>query len=173
MVLRNSCVTAGKASRHSSDSIRANRFFTRTSPNFDLVAPVLRTGHRGDNITRAIRMESFCCTRLRSFKHFAIPNSVDVVNSVRNSMFALRDLTGMVVLAALLPALVWPQGANEFFRRGERSFDEHQLEAAIAAFQRSVELRPAYAPAWKALGVVYASRGEFERAEGFPGRRIR
>ena len=80
-------------------------------------------------------------------------------------MFALRNLTGMAVLAALLPALVWPQDADEFFRRGERFFDEHQLEAAIAAFQRSVELRPAYAPAWKALGVVYASRGEFERAE--------
>jgi protein O-GlcNAc transferase len=80
-------------------------------------------------------------------------------------MSALRNFPAMVVLVALHPALLWPQDAEELFRQGERFFNEHQLEAAITAFQRAVELRPGYAPAWKALGVVYASRGEFERAE--------
>lgn len=80
-------------------------------------------------------------------------------------MSTLRNLLGKVVLATLLPALVWPQDAEELFRQGGRFFAERNLDAAIAAFQRSVELRPGYAPAWKALGAVYASRGEFERAE--------
>ena len=80
-------------------------------------------------------------------------------------MSTLRNLLGKVVLATLLPALVWPQDAEELFRQGGRFFAKRNLDAAIAAFQRSVELRPGYAPAWKALGAVYASRGEFERAE--------
>ena len=70
-----------------------------------------------------------------------------------------------VVLAVLLPAIGWPQDAEELFRQGARLFAERNPEAAIAAFQRSLELRPGYAPAWKALGVAYASRGEFDRAE--------
>jgi superkiller protein 3 len=70
-----------------------------------------------------------------------------------------------VVLFIAIPALAWSQDAGELFRQGARLFDERQLDAAIAAFQRSVELQPEYAPAWKALGVVYASRGDYERAE--------
>ena len=80
-------------------------------------------------------------------------------------MPALRNLPATAVLLALLPALVWPQDAEELFRQGGRLFAEGKLDAAIVALQRSVDLRPGYAPAWKALGVVYASRGEFERAE--------
>jgi Flp pilus assembly protein TadD len=80
-------------------------------------------------------------------------------------MSGIRKLYGKVVLTALLPALVWPQDAEELFRQGGRLFAERNPDAAIAAFQRSVALRPEYAPAWKALGVVYASRGEFDRAE--------
>ena len=80
-------------------------------------------------------------------------------------MSTLRWLPIKVVLAALLPALLWPQDADELFRQGGRLFAERKIDAAIAAFQRSVALRPGYAPAWKALGVVFASRGEFDRAE--------
>jgi protein O-GlcNAc transferase len=80
-------------------------------------------------------------------------------------MSALRNLPAVVVIAALLPALVWPQDAEVLFQQGQRLFAEHNPEAAITAFQRAVKLRPDYAPAWKALGVVHASRGEFERAD--------
>jgi Flp pilus assembly protein TadD len=67
--------------------------------------------------------------------------------------------------AALFGALAWAQSADELFRQGLRRFAEKQLAAATAAFEHSVQLRPDYAPAWKALGVVYASRGDFESAE--------
>jgi protein O-GlcNAc transferase len=80
-------------------------------------------------------------------------------------MFALRNLPAIAVLATLFPALVWPQDAEVLFRQGGRLFAEGKLDAAIVALRHSVELRPGYAPAWKALGVVYASRGEFELAE--------
>jgi Flp pilus assembly protein TadD len=62
-------------------------------------------------------------------------------------------------------AFARPQDAGDLFRQGERFFAERKFDAAIAAFQRAVEMRPDYAPAWKALGVVYASRGDFDRAE--------
>jgi Flp pilus assembly protein TadD len=57
------------------------------------------------------------------------------------------------------------QTAEDFFGQGSRLFAENKLDAAIAAFQRAVELRPDYARAWKGLGVAYASRGDFESAE--------
>jgi tetratricopeptide (TPR) repeat protein len=71
----------------------------------------------------------------------------------------------VVVCVKFFAVQAWPQDADELFRQGGRLFAEHKADAAIAAFQRAVELRPGYAPAWKALGVVYASRNEFERAE--------
>ena len=80
-------------------------------------------------------------------------------------MSALRKLPRKVVFALWLPAILLPQDAEELFRQGARLFAERKTDAAIAAFQRSVAVRPDYAPAWKALGVVYASRGEFDRAE--------
>jgi Flp pilus assembly protein TadD len=69
------------------------------------------------------------------------------------------------VLVALLGAVAWPQNAEELFQQGGRLFAEGKLPAAITALQRSVDLRPEYAPAWKALGVAYASQGAFELAE--------
>uniref|UniRef100_Q028H1 Tetratricopeptide TPR_4 n=1 Tax=Solibacter usitatus (strain Ellin6076) TaxID=234267 RepID=Q028H1_SOLUE len=80
-------------------------------------------------------------------------------------MSTLRILVYVVLLFAMVPALARSQDAEQLFRDGERLFAEHSFEAAIAAFQRSAELRPEYAPGWKALGVVYASRGDFDRAE--------
>lgn len=80
-------------------------------------------------------------------------------------MLGLRNLPATVVIAASLATLAWPQDAEELFRRGERFFAGSRPNSAIDALQRSVQLRPGFAPAWKALGVVYASRGEFERAE--------
>jgi tetratricopeptide (TPR) repeat protein len=76
-----------------------------------------------------------------------------------------RILWLIVVLFTIFPAPAWSQEAERLFHEGERLFGERNLDAAIAAFQRSVDLRPEYAPAWKALGVVYASRGDFDRAE--------
>lgn len=51
------------------------------------------------------------------------------------------------------------------FREGERLFNKRDIDAAIIAFQRAVESKPDYAPAWKSLGVAYATRGDFDRAE--------
>jgi len=76
-----------------------------------------------------------------------------------------RILRQIVVLFTVIPAPAWSQDAERLFHEGERLFGERNFDAAIAAFQRSVELRPEFAPAWKALGVVYASRGDFDRAE--------
>ena len=69
------------------------------------------------------------------------------------------------MMAAVFPTAVWAQDAEEFFRTGVRLFAEGKPDGAIAAFQRAVEVRPEYAAGWKALGVAYASRGDFERAE--------
>ncbi len=80
-------------------------------------------------------------------------------------MWFPRYLPGKVVLLALICAIAWPQDAVEFFRRGRRFFADGNGDAAIIAFQQAVELRPEYAAAWKALGVVFASRGDFDRAE--------
>jgi Flp pilus assembly protein TadD len=80
-------------------------------------------------------------------------------------MSALRNLPGKVVLAALLPVLAWAQDADEFIRQGERFLAERQWEAAFTALQRAVKLQPGHAPAWKALGVGYASQGNYDSAE--------
>jgi tetratricopeptide (TPR) repeat protein len=80
-------------------------------------------------------------------------------------MFALRNLHAVVLLVPWFFPFAWSQDADELFRQGGRFFTERNLDAAITAFQGSVALRPGYAPAWKALGVAYASRGEFESAE--------
>ena len=80
-------------------------------------------------------------------------------------MSTLRYFGSMVLGATLFCTLLQPQSAEELFRQGGQFFAEHNWDAAIAAFQRSVEIRPDYAPAWKALGVVFASRGDYEHAE--------
>src|SRR5437660_402059 len=78
-------------------------------------------------------------------------------------MSAHRNLLTVVVCVFVFPLLA--QDAEELFRQGGRLFAERKPDAAIAAFRRAVDMRPAYAQAWKALGVVYASRQEFELAE--------
>jgi tetratricopeptide (TPR) repeat protein len=57
------------------------------------------------------------------------------------------------------------QDAGEYYRRGTQLFDEHKPAAAIAALEQSVALKPEHAAAWKALGVVYAAQGDYEKAE--------
>ena len=54
---------------------------------------------------------------------------------------------------------------EELYRRGLRLFEEHQPDGAIQAFRDSLALRPNHAGTWKALGVVYASQGEYAAAE--------
>jgi Flp pilus assembly protein TadD len=78
-------------------------------------------------------------------------------------MSAHRNLPSVVVFASLF--CVQAQDIEELLRQGGQFFAEGKADAAIAAFQRAVDLRPGFAPAWKALGVVYASRREFELAE--------
>ena len=75
------------------------------------------------------------------------------------------NLPCLVVLVALLPALAWAQDADESFRQGERFLAERQWEAAFTALQRAVKLQPGHARAWKALGLGYASQGNFDGAE--------
>src|ERR1019366_4804925 len=122
--------------------------------------------HRGDVITGRVRMEWFSCTRLRSFNTLRF--QILQMWYIQCETVCPRSEISPVwwcLQPYLLPALVWPQDAEELFRQGGRLFAEANPDAAMAAFQRSVELRPEYAPVWKALGVVYASRGEFDRAE--------
>jgi Flp pilus assembly protein TadD len=80
-------------------------------------------------------------------------------------MSVSRNLPCQVVLAILLPALAWAQDADESFRQGERFLAERQWEAAFTALQRAVKLQPGHARAWKALGLGYASQGNFDGAE--------
>lgn len=54
---------------------------------------------------------------------------------------------------------------EELYQRGLRLMAEHQAEAAIGAFQQAAELRPGDASIWKALGVAFASRGDYPKAE--------
>jgi Flp pilus assembly protein TadD len=66
------------------------------------------------------------------------------------------------LLLALLLAADDPAG---LYQDGLRLFSSGQPEAAIAAFRKSVAIRPNDAAAWKALGVVYASRNDYAQAE--------
>ena len=59
----------------------------------------------------------------------------------------------------------YAQDAEESYRAGTRAFEARDVPAAVAAFRKSLELRPDFAPAWKALGVVLASQADFEGAE--------
>src|SRR5919198_297538 len=57
------------------------------------------------------------------------------------------------------------QDAGQVYRQGMQLLAAHKPAEAIAALERSVALKPQYAPAWKALGVVYAEQGDYEHAE--------
>jgi tetratricopeptide (TPR) repeat protein len=69
-----------------------------------------------------------------------------------------------VALATMLPSLA-SQDAEALYRTGLRLFWEHQTDAAITALQQRVDIQLGNAGAWKALGVAFASQGNFERAE--------
>src|SRR2546423_1468243 len=81
------------------------------------------------------------------------------------SMASLATIGAKFVLCGFIPALSAGQDADTLYRSGLRLFGEKQPEAAIIALRQSVAIQPANAPAWKALGVVYASRGDYENAE--------
>jgi len=57
------------------------------------------------------------------------------------------------------------QDSDATFRRGSQQFAEGKLDAAMTAFREVVRVSPRHAPAWKAIGVLLASRGDIEGAE--------
>lgn len=70
-----------------------------------------------------------------------------------------------ILFAALFPAMLGSQDSAELLRRGLSFFESRQPQKAVEALQQSVALQPGNAAAWKALGVVFASLGDYERAE--------
>ena len=72
-------------------------------------------------------------------------------------------LRGFLFLVAVMSAAL-AQDAEALYREGTRLFAERNAAAAIRALERSVEARPNYAEAWKALGVVHAAQGDYEAA---------
>src|SRR5205823_382553 len=77
---------------------------------------------------------------------------------------ALVARTGAKLVLFVSALFAW-QDADALYRSGLRLFAEKQTDAAIIALRQSVTIQPAHAAAWKALGVVYASRGDYESAE--------
>ena len=77
----------------------------------------------------------------------------------------LQTLTALTAFYTVYAAACWSQDAEALVRNGEKLFNERNLDGAIETFQRAVDIEPRYAPGWKALGVAFASRGDFERAE--------
>ena len=74
-------------------------------------------------------------------------------------------LTAGLFAAAISAGVVLSQDAGQLFREGVRSFSAGKPDEAIASLRQSVALQPGNAAAWKALGVVYAARGDYENAE--------
>jgi tetratricopeptide (TPR) repeat protein len=70
-----------------------------------------------------------------------------------------------LLLALAIPGTLASQNASVLYRDGLRLVGERKMGDAIAALRQSVALDPAFAPAWKALGVALASGGEIENAE--------
>jgi len=71
----------------------------------------------------------------------------------------------IALTAACVPALFASQDAAALYREGLRLFAGDNPDGAITALQHSIALQPTNAPAWKALGVVFASTGDYQRAE--------
>ena len=72
----------------------------------------------------------------------------------------------LVVLLALgLTAYLPAQDAAALYRDGLRLFSARKTDDAIVSLRRSLALDPGFAPAWKALGVALASKGDIEGAE--------
>src|SRR4051794_1209440 len=80
-------------------------------------------------------------------------------------MIATAPVSARVALGLLLPAFLASQDVDALYRDGLRLFSEHQAQAAIEALRQTVAIQPGHALAWKALGVVFASQGDYERAE--------
>ena len=70
----------------------------------------------------------------------------------------------MHVFLALLMFLA-ADDAAALYEAGLRLFTAGQPEAAITSFRKSLELRPADAGTWKALGAVYAASNDYGHAE--------
>jgi tetratricopeptide (TPR) repeat protein len=75
----------------------------------------------------------------------------------------IRGATVAMLLAGACPMLA--QDADALYREGIRLFSQNQPAPAIEALERCVQLKPDHAAAWKALGVVSAAQGDYERAE--------
>lgn len=69
------------------------------------------------------------------------------------------------LFAALLLAAASAQDAEELYRAGIRFLSENKLVPASEALEQCIRLKPDYAGAWKALGVISASQGDYEHAE--------
>ena len=68
---------------------------------------------------------------------------------------------GVLLLLLLLTA----DDPAALYQDGLRLFSSGKADAAVAAFRKSLALRPNDAATWKALGVVYASRNDYAQAE--------
>ena len=73
--------------------------------------------------------------------------------------------TGRWAVLGCIASLAAGQDAGELYRLGARRFEEHNLAGAVEALRQSVQAKPDYAAAWKALGVAYAAQGDHESAE--------
>ena len=74
-----------------------------------------------------------------------------------------RGAAAAILLTGALAVLA--QDADELYRVGIRLLSENQPAPAAEALERCVQLKPDHAAAWKALGVVSAAEGDYERAE--------
>jgi Flp pilus assembly protein TadD len=67
------------------------------------------------------------------------------------------------LLLALL--LIAADDPDTLYKKGLGLFSTGHAEEAIASFKKALEIRPNDAATWKALGVVYASKNDYARAE--------
>jgi len=80
-------------------------------------------------------------------------------------MVPAAKLKSEFLAAFLVPLALGAQDAGSLYRDGLRLFSERQPQAAISSLRQSVALEPANAAAWKALGVIHASLGDYQSAE--------
>ena len=78
------------------------------------------------------------------------------------------------MVPARIAALVWlgaalaaAQTPEQLYASGLKSFEQGRAEEAVAELERAVAARPKYAAAWKVLGVIMASQGDFPAAEPY------
>ncbi len=76
-----------------------------------------------------------------------------------------QNYPAVVLLTAVFCLAAGAQDAAELYRQGTSAFASHNSAEALAALRKSIQLKADFAPAWKALGVVLASQGDFESAE--------